>query len=213
MTLNKLLAGLAVATLATVMLFKPTDATAGSGDSGVYVVDNVLYVQGDTTRYQAAQVALALQGGDVRRVVLSGKGGDLNAGFTIGTLIRRYGLTTQITSNTTCVSACAFAALGGTNVLVGGKLLFHRGFIPQVPIMVKLDDLARVNQSIAIITTHYLLTMGYSTQMSFDIANKTNPCRFMMVDSTKALREARAPDPLKGTKLKHEDYNYCEAGR
>lgn len=218
MTFRTLIISLAIAILLTVgglskALAAEVDQAVDLRQNGVYVVDNVLYVRGTTTQYQFRLVQEQLSKGDIRRVVLSGRGGDLMAGFAIGMAIKEAGVPTQITSGTECVSACAYAALGGTKVLIGGKLLFHRGYIPQVPVMVTLDKLAQVNQRIAVMSTHYLIRMGYSTMMSYQIAAVTSPCRFMMVDSTIALRNAKSTDPLEGEALKHEDYDYCEAAR
>ncbi len=185
--------------------------------AGVYLVDDVLYVRGNTTNYQASRVYELLRTNEVKRVVLSGNGGDLMAGLRIGRLIRAEGAVVQITSNTACVSACALAALGAKDgrIMLGGALLFHRGYIPKVPIMVTLDQLAQVNQYIAVVTTQYLLKMGYSADFALRLAYETSPCSFMLFQSTSAMRKLYYGVPeLDAPKTKgYTIYDVCEAGR
>lgn len=215
--------GIVVLLAAAVVLAWTLQANSAAADQavrldrlGVYMVGDALYVRGPTTQRQASQVQRFMAENEVKRVVLSGNGGDLLAGFRIGKLIRNEGAVVQVTTGTYCVSACAFAALGAKDgrIMLGGKLLFHRGYIPQVPIMVTLDDIARVNQYIAIISTHYLLELGYSTDFSLRIARDTSPCSFMLFSDTISIRKLHYGQPKVGGHTRgYIIHDLCEARR
>ena len=62
------------------------------------------------------------------QVFLSSNSGDMQSGYTLGRLFRKYDVFTNITTNQTCASACATAFLGGTSRSMHSstaKLLFH----------------------------------------------------------------------------------------
>jgi hypothetical protein len=74
--------------------------------------------------------------GELATVELDSGGGALEEGLRIGRLFRQFGLTTIVRSNARCLSACAFAFLGGATIEagrivpsrrleIGGRLGFH----------------------------------------------------------------------------------------
>ena len=74
--------------------------------------------------------------GELATIELDSAGGALEEGLRIGRLFRQFGLTTIIRSNARCLSACAFAFLGGATLEagrivpsrrleIGGRLGFH----------------------------------------------------------------------------------------
>lgn len=79
--------------------------------------------------------------GPLTTIELSSVGGSLMEGFEIGTLLRQRGLVAVVRSKDICLSACAFAFVGGNvtnipnsypdrcHVEIGGKLGFHNFFL------------------------------------------------------------------------------------
>lgn len=164
---------------------------ASAATAGVYAEENRLYVTGNTTQIQMFQVAQALASNDIDVVILSGNGGDMYSGLGIGRLIRNAGVRTQILSGTSCVSACAFAALGGTDVWVGGSLFFHRPYLMAVPAGQTLDDVVQSSEVVGADVLVYLNSLGYGLMFGRDILANTSPCRFYVIRSTSHLREIR----------------------
>lgn len=68
---------------------------------------------------------------DFAVVVLDGPGGSVVAGLEIGTAIRNRGFFTGVKNGARCVSACAFAWLGGAKRYMGKSSLvgFHGAFV------------------------------------------------------------------------------------
>lgn len=90
-----------------------------------------LYVSGSYGIGGAEVVGQALrQNPGLRAVVLAGPGGRLGTAFEINRLIRERRLATRV--ETTCVSACTVAFLGGVDRSISrtAKLGFHQGSFP-----------------------------------------------------------------------------------
>ena len=93
-------------------------------------------------------------------------------------------------------------------------MLFHRGYIQQMPVMATLDEFAKVQQQIASYQMGYLLMMGYNTDLAFKIVMLTSPCRFMMFDSSIEIRKSYNGEPTIGGITGHfEDWDYCNLTR
>lgn len=159
------------------------------------VNENVLYISGQTTTLQAARVTAALESYDIDRVVLQGPGGDFLAGLTIGHAIAREGAVVQILTGTRCISACAFSAMGGRRLMVGGELLFHRPFLRYVDTSETIDRTVQRSETVGVLMASYGLQMGYDLRFIYDVARHTAPCDFIVVRSPREMEQFRNSNP------------------
>lgn len=155
------------------------------------VNDNVLYISGQTTTLQAARVTAALESFDIDRVVIQGPGGDFFAGLTIGHAIAREGAVVQVLTGTRCISACAFSAMGGRRLMIGGELLFHRPFLRYVDTSETIDRTVQRSEAVGVVMAAYGLNMGYDVRFIYDIARHTSPCQFIVIGSPRELEQFR----------------------
>ena len=119
-----------------------------------------LVVSGNTTNYQATEVYRYMRDNDVLTVTLSGNGGEYYAGLRLGRLIEKEGSAVIIPAETTCVSACAFAALGADKIIVDGELWFHTPFLMIVPTNVTILEITQMFGRAYVDMATYLVRMG-----------------------------------------------------
>jgi len=171
-----------------VALLLPTAALAGVDFD---LKSNTLTISGPTTGWQAIQVAGYVASGKVQRVIMWGDGGDYYAGLTIGRILSEVHPLVIIPGGKRCISACAFAALGGKFVVVNGTMLFHRPYLTQVSTRLGLEAVAGVFGKAYIDAVDYVVRMGYPIDFARNVINDTSPCRFMVVTRTEQLRSMR----------------------
>ncbi len=63
-------------------------------------------------------------------VWLASNGGDIDAGMELGRMLRKLDVFTIVGRNDQCLSACAFAFMGGVRRSVAGRLGIHRPYFP-----------------------------------------------------------------------------------
>jgi hypothetical protein len=114
-----------------------------TGPGGAAVVSAVadeevrVVVSGAITREDvegAGVMAKLLQGGRQRlqsnTVWFASSGGDMDAAMDLGRLLRELRVFAAIGEHDQCMSACAFAFMGGERRSVSGKLGIHRPYFP-----------------------------------------------------------------------------------
>ena len=163
--------------------------SATTANAAVKMLDeNTMQVSGNTTPRMAQEVTRLLALHDVKRIVMWGNGGDAFAGLAIGAAIHAEGTTVQIPSGTTCVSACAFAALAADKVLLGGELWFHHAFRPMVPTGKSLEDLERDGQRMGAITLFYGHHVEVPAQFIYEVISTTSSCKFLVISKPSSIR-------------------------
>lgn len=130
-------------------------------------------------------------------VVFESPGGSLTAGLELGRVIRKNGLRTRVGSwdtsseyANTCLSACAYAFLGGINreVEKGSKLGFHRFSVAiEKDQLVNANSALKVAQDLSSSLVNYVLEMEVDARI-FTVASKT-PSDEMFVPDDKTLLE------------------------
>jgi len=151
-------------------------------------------MSGYTTHEQADKLYQILKNNDVATAVLSGPGGDYYAGLKMGAMLADEKLTVIVKENTECVSACAFMALAGENIIVDGVVLFHAPYFPQAPTDVTLLQLAHKFGEGYIDMATYLLRRGSSIYFARQIITQTNSCRFISVDNGEAMMDLKSAE-------------------
>lgn len=177
--------------------------------AAVKVEDNVLYITGNTTKAQAAAVARSFKTHDIRRVVMYGRGGNFFAGLSIGYAIKQNNVTVQIPSGRQCISACAFAALGGERIMLGGQLWFHKAYRQTYATVESLEDIDKGGQSVGASLMHYSYLIGSPVVFTYEVIHNTSSCKFLIVDSTKEIRKMMATEGHAKPQYKRRFHDGC----
>jgi len=151
--------------------------------------EHTLQITGNTTQTQAQQVMFSLQKHDVKRVVMWGNGGDYFAGNMIGTMLKEEGVVVQIPTNRRCISACAFAALAGNKVLLGGELWFHRPYRPMYLPDESLTEIEGSAQSAGMHQAYYAYIMDFPIRFVHEMINTTSTCKYIVIWKTSAINK------------------------
>lgn len=170
-----------------------------------------LAVSGTTTNYQAASVYRYMRDNDVLSVTLSGDGGEYYAGLRLGGLIKAEGSTVIIPAEKTCVSACAFAALGGDKIIVDGELWFHAPSLTLVPTNVSILEITQMFGRAYVDMSSYLAKMGVPMSFGYDIMVQTTIDKFIVIEDGSQIDRMRATEALWGKAV--YEYRYATAGR
>jgi hypothetical protein len=109
----------------TVLLALLATRPAPAGAMSLDLEGDQAVLSGPVTGDECARLAGLLEHNPVRTVVLTqSNGGDANAGYCVGELIRRHQLDTVIRGN--CSSSCSRMWLGGVSRTLPGQLLACR---------------------------------------------------------------------------------------
>jgi hypothetical protein len=166
-----------------------TSATVAS--AAVLWDDNTktMTISGQTTMYQASQVYRVNKSNEVLNVVMHGQGGNYYAGLRIGRMIKAEGSNVIIPLGKQCVSACAFAALGGNKVIVDGELWFHAPYLSEITTMATI---LQITQNFGVAyndMSKYLLEVGVTIDFATTLLKKTTPSKFIVINDTVQLRK------------------------
>lgn len=167
-----------------------------------------LHITGPTTAAQRIAVMRAMDDLDVPTVVLSGDGGDFFAGLFIGRLIKNEGSRVIIPKGKDCVSACAIAAIASDQIIVNGRLLFHRPWLGGMPATMTIETYAGKNGYAYMAMTRYMINMGYTLSFASLIITTTSPCKFIVVTSGAHLRRIMGA-PMDMPNLSFERWSNC----
>lgn len=154
--------------------------------------NHTVSISGYTTHEQADKLYQILKNNEVATAVMYGPGGDYYAGLKMGDMLANEGLTVIVKENTECISACAFMALAGENIIVDGKVLFHAPYFSQAPTDVTLLQLAHKFGEGYMDMATYLLRRGSSIYFARQIITQTNSCRFLSVETGEAMMDLKS---------------------
>ncbi len=114
----------------------PSD-TANTQDSPAGAEEVRVFLSGDITRADVDSLAVMevlIESGRQKiagnTVWFASNGGDIDAGMELARRLRKLGLSTVIGKDDQCLSACAFAFMGGERRSVAGRLGIHRPYFP-----------------------------------------------------------------------------------
>lgn len=164
---------------------------------------HTMEISGFTTSEMAVEVFIIMSREEVASVIIEGPGGDYTSGLYIGNRIREEGSTVIIREGTTCVSACAFSALGGSKIILSGELLFHTPFMPLVPSAVTILDIAQRHGEAYAEMLFYFHDNGYSMAFGLHLIKNTSPCRFVVITDIESIEKIRSADPTGPLNYRH----------
>ena len=132
---------------------------------------------------------------DYRTIVFNSEGGLGYEGFTMGNVMSRYGVKTWVPAGRQCMSACAIAFIGGSDYKISGVLGFHNAwnnlevFGEDGVDQNELNQIYRNGQFLGTQSTYYLLVNGFSIDLQFSIASRTDPANFVIFKSENELNK------------------------
>lgn len=155
-----------------------------------------LTISGVSDQLQVNQAFEAFEeyGDDIDTVFMYGPGGYLFAGLQMGDLIHSKGVTVIVPSNKKCISACAFAALGGENIYLNGEIWFHGPYYQAIPIYIELGEIAPHHVPAYFEIIRYMQRMGYRLLMAEKILADTTYCKFLVTGDDEVLAKMKGPE-------------------
>jgi len=187
-----------------------TSATLASASVVYDEATKNLVVSGTTTSYQSLAVWRIMRDNDVLSVTLSGNGGEYYAGLSLGESIEKEGSVVIIPVGKTCVSACAFAALGADRIIVDGELWFHTPYLTLVPTNVTILEITQMFGRAYIDMASYLVSKGIPTSFGHDLLVQTTTDKFIVIDDGYQIERMRATE-VPWAKALYE-FRYATAG-
>lgn len=169
-----------------------------------------LVVTGQTTNFQASKIYRIMKDNDVITVTISGNGGDYYAGLRIGRLIKNEGSVVIIPAGKRAVSAAAFAALGGSRVVVDGELWFHTPYLNAVPTTATILEITQMFGRAYVDMSSYLAMMGVPMSFGHDLLVRTTTSKFVVIDDGEQIDRIRATEVLWGKAI--YEYRYATSG-
>jgi len=169
-----------------------------------------LAITGKTTKFQAIMVYLAMRDNDVLTVTIFGEGGDYYSGLNIGRYIKEEGSVVIIPAGKRAVSAAAFAALGGSKVVVDGELWFHTPYLTMVPTNVTILEITQMFGRAYVDMSSYLAQVGIPISFGHDLLVRTTTSKFVVIDDGEQIDRMRATEVLWSKAI--YEYRYATSG-
>ena len=142
---------------------------------------STLRITGPTDMIQVISASNYMTDHDVKYIEMWGPGGYMEMGLQLGNRIsREETATVVIPKGKSCISACAFAAMGSSHIRIDGKLMLHRPFIVAAPIMERLEDTLAYMGRGYLKAAYYLEDHEYSRNVMRSMMKYTSPCKFMV---------------------------------
>jgi len=154
---------------------------------------STLRVTGPTDMIQVISASNYMTEHEVKYIEMWGPGGYMQMGLQLGNRIsREETATVVIPKGKSCISACAFAAMGSSHIRIDGKMMLHRPFIAAAPILERLEDILAYMGRGYLQAAYYLEDHGYSRNVMRSMMKHTSPCKFMVYTDL----EVREPKDL-----------------
>jgi hypothetical protein len=168
-------------------------------------------ITGDTTQYQINAAYAVLKDNEVVTVEMSGPGGNYYAGLSLGRMLKREGVTVIIKEGSTCVSACAFAALGGDRLLVDGALWFHVPYLTGTPTNRTVLEIAQYFGLGYLDMPVYLADVGVTINFANVLMKDTSECKFYVIkDGAEIVKLKNTEKVNSRVVVKHTILNKCK---
>jgi len=155
---------------------------------------STLRITGPTNMIQVISASNYMTENDVQYIEMWGPGGLMEMGLQLGNRISREETATVVVpKGKSCISACAFAAMGSSHIRVDGNLKLHRPFIARSPTMIPLEDVLAYMGKGYLKVAYYLEDHGYKRSVMENMMEFTSPCAFMVYKEL----EIKKPEDLK----------------
>jgi hypothetical protein len=173
-------------------IFLIATATTASASVSYDSTTRSLTLSGPTTLSQVQTAYLVMRSNEVLTVIMSGPGGNYYAGMALGGVIRESRADVIIPEGVACVSACAFAALGGERVIVDGELWFHTPYLTMAPTNMTILEITQEFGKAYLDMSVYLSKMGVSILFANDIMDRSSTCKFIVIDDGAEITKLRS---------------------
>ena len=149
----------------------------------------IAYIVGGLDTGLAARLQAVLKDHpEVSEIAFNSPGGLFSEGLAVGTIISNHKLTTDVPQNAMCVSACAFAFLGGAKYRVKGVLAFHHPYeFPQQLLKQPIDQIIESASISGAEGVLWCVANGFVYRFAKIIATKTTPDEFFVFTNERQL--------------------------
>ena len=187
-----------LATIGFILLSSVASADTIYEDENLSITlsESRLYVDGILDDGSSLIIINALLNTQPDYLAINSYGGVAREGFRLGNFLHRHNIPTVIEYRDVCASACAFAALGSSNVTINGYLAFHSPFYTVYYQNSSLDDIYNLGIQTSATMIDYTTSLGYSLNLPLTIASATDSDTFMVFDSSDNLNAYRVDNPL-----------------
>ena len=132
-------------------------------------------------------IITALQYSGYTTLSLNSTGGLLDESVILGKYIKENDVIVLIKESDICVSACAFAAINSLNLILKGKLFFHRPYQDYSPTDSTIEEINIQFQNFTLGLVKVFASNGYNITLLQMIMNETNKDTFIIFKTTDQL--------------------------
>lgn len=132
---------------------------------------------------------------DITEVAFDSRGGMAKEGVDLATVLYEQDVKATVNKGFKCLSACAFAFLGASDMRIDGILGFHNGFLEkQEALAIPKDDLVNMSIHLGTLTVMHFIENGFGFELPLVIAAATNKSTFIVFrDEVNLLKFATGP--------------------
>ncbi len=142
---------------------------------------NVIFLEGEIKKDDAIKLETMVTATGLNTVFLNSNGGNALEGYRLGYAIQRLNLSTVVAGDTSCLSSCAIAFMGGKTKVQGGILGFHVAWSPDNT--QSYSDGMKSGQFFGALNAAYFFNMGYTAQLPLIVTQVTADDTFLVLSS------------------------------
>ena len=142
----------------------------------------ILVIAGDFTEGTAARTDTFLNmNPDIREVAFNSRGGMAKEGVALADVLYQHDVKATVNKGFKCLSACAFAFIGASDMRIDGIVGFHNGYIPaQEALKIKKADLVNMSIHLGTLTVMHFIENGFGFELPLVIASVSNKNTFIV---------------------------------
>lgn len=143
---------------------------------------DMVHFEGSFDQMSTFYILMALDLTGSSYLSLNSDGGYMTESFMLGNFLKNNPqITVVVRNDSICASACAFAAIGAKNLMIGKNgLEFHTPYMPFVLSDMTLLEFAHSSQTSMVWLMEYLDGIGYGIDFLNQILNNTNRDTFIV---------------------------------
>lgn len=163
---------------------------------GIFKEENTIVFYGEISGSSAISLLEILGVEQPDTLVMISPGGQMPASLVIGRYLANTDIKVVIRENTSCMSACAYAAMASNNLEIHGNLMFHAPYFPEISTDSTLHELFVMSNIANLTMLEWFLRNGYTLDFYRRILENTDVDTFINFTNYENLREFRNADPL-----------------
>lgn len=171
---------------------------------------NMVHFDGALTMMSAFFIIMALESNNSVYLSMNSPGGFMNESYQLGRyLTANTDITVVVRNNNICISACAFAALGATNLMIGKNgLEFHTPYMPYIDTNLTLNDFSLRSQIFLLQLSEYFDDCGYGHDLLNVILENSSRTEFVVFHHLENLRHFQVENFFDEVLLSNNDQLY-----